>query len=316
MGSYAELVVNYSAVENLGKSIAKSAMFGCQSADQGVVIAVDCFLSGMSPLEYAKRNKIVNGRPFKQYDSMLAEFHERGGKSKIVSKTQDLASIELEYQGHKQTFSLSWADAQKETFPYNGKEGELVAMLAAGQTPPLKPKYATPRSRSIMLFARVVSDAIRTMCPEVNYGVYTTEEIDDLPGESNSTRPVVDVPAPKPQSEIKPPPTPVELPKPSPTVEVAQPLAGTDEPPIDPASPITDRQVERIRELVKIINQAQPDFSGRLKQKLIAAGVPDGKATGLTYLEGQQLLDLLEKKEIEAVFTLSLSSRSGVENPT
>ena len=317
MGSYAEVVANYSAIEKMGNSIAKSTMFGCQNADQGVVIAVECFLSNMSPLEYAKRNKIVNGKPFKQYDAMLAEFHERGGKSRIISKTPDLASIELEYQGHKQTSSVTWEDAKKETFPYNGKEGDLVAQLAAGQTPPLKPKYATPRSRAIMLFARVVSDGIRSMCPEVNFGVYTPEELEDLPGESNSTRTTPEVPTPKSPTEVKPPPTPVDVPQPkTPLVEVPQPLAGTDEPPIDPASPITDKQVERIRELVKIINQAQSDFSKRLKDKLISAGVPDGKATGLTYAEGAQLLERLEKKEIEAALTISLSPRTGATNPT
>jgi hypothetical protein len=317
MGSYAEVVANYGAIEKMGNSIAKSTMFGCQNADQGVVIAVECFLSNMSPLEYAKRNKIVNGKPFKQYDAMLAEFHEREGKSKILSKTPDLASIELELNGHKMTSSLSWEDAQQETFPYNGKEGDIVSMLAAGNKPPLKPKYATPRSRAIMLFARVVSDAIRSMCPEVNFGVYTPEEIEDLPGESNSTRTTPEVPTPKAPTEVKPPPTPVDCPQPkTPLVDVPQPLAGTDDPSIDPSSPITDKQVDRIRELVKIINQAQSDFSKRLKDKLIAAGVPDGKATGLTYQEGAQLLERLEKKEIEAALTISLTPRTGATNPT
>jgi hypothetical protein len=292
-------------------------MFGCQSMDQGVVIAVDCFLSGMSPLEYAKRNKIVNGRPFKQYDSMLAEFHERGGVSRLVSKTPELAEIELEYEGVKKTFSLSWADAQKETFPYLGKEAEIIRDIEAGKTVPLKPKYATPRSRAIMLFARCVSDAIRSMCPEVNYGVYTAEEMDDLPGESNSARSVPEIPTPRPTPEVKPPPSPVEVPKPVlPPVDSPQPLAGADEPGVDSNSPITEAQLVRIRELVKIINQSQPDFSRRLKEKLIAAGIPDGKANGLTYLEGQQLLHKLEAKEPEAVFAISLGARNGAPNPT
>jgi hypothetical protein len=317
MGSYAEVVANYGAIEKMGNSIAKSGMFGCQSMDQGVVIAIDCFLSNMSPLEYAKRNKIVNGKPFMQYDSILAAFHERGGISQLISKTPDLASVELEYKGVKKTFSLSWDEAQKEAFPYNGKEGDIIAKLAAGQKPELKPKYATPRSRAIMLFARLVSDSIRTVCSEVVYGVYTPEELEDLPGESNSTRTTPEVPTPKAPTEVKPPPTPVDVPQPkTPLVEVPQPLAGTDDPPIDPASPITDKQVDRIRELVKIINQAQSDFSKRLKDKLIAAGVPDGKATGLTYQEGAELLERLEKKEIEAALTISLTPRTGAANPT
>jgi hypothetical protein len=315
MGTYGELVANYQAVERLGQSIAKSAMFGCQSEHQGIVIATDCFLSGISPLEYAKRNKIVNGKPFKQYDTMLAEFHERGGKSRLVSKTPDLASIELEFGEVKKTFSLSWEDAQQETFPYNGKEGDIVAMLAAGNKPALKPKYATPRSRAIMLFARVVSDAIRSMCPEVNYGVYTAEEIEDLPGEG-AARMTPEVPTPKAPTEVKPPPTPVVVPQPqAPVTEVPQPLAGADSPPIDTTQPITDARKARIVELVKIINQAQPDFSKRLKAKLLAAGVPDGLVAGLTIAEGEELISLLERKEIDAALTMSLTKR-GTENPT
>jgi hypothetical protein len=317
MGSYAELMTNYASVEKMGQSIAKSGMFGCQSMDQGIVIATHCFLSNLSPLEYSKRYMMVNGKPMKKYDAMLAEFRQLGGSHKVLSKTCDLASIEMEFKGEKNTFSLAWEDAKKETFPYNGKESEIISKLANGQSPDLKPKYTNPRDRSIMLWARLISDSVRTMTPEVNFGVYTPEELEDLPGDSNSTRTTPEVPTPKAPTEVKLPPTPVDVPQPkTPLVEVPQPLAGTDEPPIDPASPITDKQVERIRELVKIINQAQSDFSKRLKDKLIAAGVPDGKATGLTYQEGAQLLERLEKKEIEAALTISLTPRTGAANPT
>ncbi len=319
MGTYGELVANYQAIEKLGQSIAKSAMFGCQSEHQGIVIATDCFLSGISPLEYARRNKIVSGKPFKQYDAMLAEFHERGGKSSLLSKTPDLASIELEYKERKQVFSLSWEDAQKETFVYhtdaNMKEQMVLDMLAKGEKPKLKAKYATPRSRAIMLFARVVSDAIRSMCPEVNYGVYTQEEIEDLPGEG-SARATPEMPTPKAPTEVNPPPTPVDVPQPkTPLVDTPQPLAGADSPPIDTTQPITDARKARIVELVKIINQAQPDFSKRLKAKLLAAGVPDGLVAGLTIAEGEELIGLLERKEIDAALTMSLTKR-GTENPT
>jgi hypothetical protein len=302
--NYLDLVSNYGAITELGKNIAKSGMFGCQTIDQGVVIAADCFLSNVSLMEYARRNKIVNGKPFKQYDSMLAEFHERGGDSNLISKTPELASIELEFRGTKKTFSISWEDAQQETFPYLGKEGDIVAKLVRGDKPELKPKYARPRSRAIMLFARVVSDAIRTMCPEVNYGVYTAEEIDDLPGESNS-KPVA------PSLDFKPPvPTPetrnVEATDES---KIYKPAPEDLAPLPDAKGPITEEIVLKIREAVKLINQIEPDFSKRLKEKLVAAGVPDGKATGLSLLEGQQLLQKLEMREMDAIFSLKFDSR-------
>ena len=62
--TYFELANQIEAIEKLGKWIAMSKMFGCDSLDQGCVIAADCFLTGMTLLEYQRRNKIVNGKPF------------------------------------------------------------------------------------------------------------------------------------------------------------------------------------------------------------------------------------------------------------
>lgn len=308
MASYEAMIVNYAAIEKLGASIAKSQMFGASTIDQGIIIATDCYLANMSPIEYARRNKIVNGKPFKQYDTMLAEFHERGGKSRIISKTEELAAIELEFNSIKREFSLSWQDAQKETFPYNGKEAEIISTLAAGKQPQLKAKYATPRSRAIMLFARVVSDAIRSMCPEVNFGYYTPEEIEDLPGgEVAPVRTPANPVAPT-QPEVKPPSAPVQVPTPPPPSEVPVPLAGADGPFDDTPddAPITEDLINKIREVVKVINQTpgHADFSKKLKEKL-----GEGGLKSLTQGQGRKLFEVLERKEIAAVFELSLIGR-------
>lgn len=312
MASYEAMIVNYAAIEKLGASIAKSQMFGASTIDQGIIIATDCYLANMSPIEYARRNKIVNGKPFKQYDTMLAEFHERGGTSRIVSKTPELAAIELEFKGIKREFSLSWEDAKKESFPYQVdrelKEHQVIEMLASGKQPPLKSKYATPRSRAIMLFARVVSDAIRSMCPEVNFGYYTPEEIEDLPGgEVAPVRTPANPVAPT-QPEVKPPSAPVQVPTPPPPSEVPVPLAGADGPFDDTPddAPITEDLINKIREVVKVINQTpgHADFSKKLKEKL-----GEGGLKSLTQGQGRKLFEVLERKEIAAVFELSLSGR-------
>ena len=50
--------------------------------------------------------------------------------------------------------------------------------LAAGGKPELKAQWATNRGRMQMMAARVVSDGIRAIMPEVNEGRYTPEEFD------------------------------------------------------------------------------------------------------------------------------------------
>jgi len=287
---------------------------GCTAPYQGTIIAVECYLSNMSPLEYAKRNKLLNGKPFKQYDAMLAEFHERGGKSRIISKTEDLASIELDYNGVKKEFSLSWEQAQKETFPYHvdrdTKESHVIEMLEKGEKPKLKAKYATPRSRAIMLFARVVSDAIRSMCPEVNFGIYTQEELEDLPGGETAT-----VAAGSTASRV--PPALVETKMVSATEESPLPLAGADDVPadVDPSSQISASFADQLRAKLKEINQTDATFSKRLAARFKDSGI-EGGLNGLTHAEGLKLQAALERKEISEAINASLSLEFKGVSPT
>ncbi len=167
------------AVRELGDAIAKSGMFGCQSVEQGKVFALECLTTGIPPLTMAKRYHVIGNQLSMRADFMLAEFHRRGGKSKWITRTADGAAIQLAKDGaDPETFALTWEDAQKEPFPYVGSDKTVVAELAAGKKPTLKAKWATPRSRMQMLAARVVSDGVRAMMPEVNEGRYTPEEFD------------------------------------------------------------------------------------------------------------------------------------------
>lgn len=182
--SYADLADRIDQIEKLGKWVAMSKMFGCDSVDQACVIVADCFLTGMTLLEYQRRNKIVQGKPFKQYDAMLAEFHERGGKSKIIESSPEVACVEFTFGDNVNRMTLTWQELQREPIPYIGKESEVIKALEEGKPVTLKPKYATPRSRQTMLIARLVSASIRVICPEVNYGTYTEEEFDYVDAES------------------------------------------------------------------------------------------------------------------------------------
>ena len=171
-------------VKEFGRAIALSGMCGVKDEESGMVIAMECLIKRKSPreigLEMTSRFNLMNGKLSLKSEAMLADFHEARGKSKIVSRTPDLAEIELSRDGKTDRFALTWDECQLETFPYAGKESEIIEKLAAGKKPKLKPKYATPRSRMQMLWARVVSDAVRSVAPEVTNGAYTPEEIGDI----------------------------------------------------------------------------------------------------------------------------------------
>jgi len=170
------------AAKFMGAAISKSGMFGVAGEKQGEVLALECLVRRQPPLMLAETYHVIHGRLSMKADKMLANFNERGGKHKVVSRTSELAIVEMSCDGcEPQTFSLSWEQAQEEPFIYSGKESDVVAKLVAGERDKLKikDKYATPRARMQMLWARVISDGVRTMMPAANCGRYTPEEIDD-----------------------------------------------------------------------------------------------------------------------------------------
>lgn len=173
-----------SVIETMGRAIAKSQFIKCDNAEQGIVLAMTCYSKGMDFLSLAQKYDLIGGRLSMKSDAMLSGFRERGGKHKIVKRTADEACVLLSYDGQEYESRMTWEDAQGEPFVYNGKESETLRFIAAGNVDELakrlKPKYATPRARMQMLWARVVSDGVRALCPEVNTGTYTPEEIADF----------------------------------------------------------------------------------------------------------------------------------------
>lgn len=164
---YQRMTDPLAAVEMLGTAIAQSAMFGCQNPSQGKVLAMACLCENKSPVEIARKYHIIEGNLSKKADAMLAEFREKGGKHELNCRTPDKAEIELAIDGQVQTFSLTWTEAQQEPFVFTKQRK-------------IKKNWATPRARMQMLWARVVSDGVRVMCPEVVAGTYTPEEIADF----------------------------------------------------------------------------------------------------------------------------------------
>lgn len=156
-------------IEKLGKFFAESGMFGCTKTQQGMVLALTCMTRRMDPIEFRNTYHLIDGNVSMRADAMLAKFRERGGKHKVIARTPETASVELTNKdGEKHTFVFTWTDAQAEPFVWD-KDRKV------------KKNYATPRARMQMLWARVVSDGVRTMAPEINFGTMTPEELDDTP---------------------------------------------------------------------------------------------------------------------------------------
>jgi hypothetical protein len=148
------------AIEKLGGMFAKSGLLGVQTEAQGAVLAMTCIAERISPLEFARTYHIIEGKPSMRADAMQSRFCQAGGRVKWIRYDDTEARAVFSYDGNDCEMSFSIEDA---------KRAGLV-----------RPNSGWTKHPDAMLRARLVSKAVRMLCPSVNAGVYTPEEVQDF----------------------------------------------------------------------------------------------------------------------------------------
>lgn len=169
MDMYDKISDPIEASVRLGQSVARSGFFGGITAEAGTIIAFECLARKITPQSFNNTYHILKGKITKRADSMLAEFTERGGKYDVIERTSEACVIKLTKGDRNYESSCTHEEVQQETF-YRDSKG-------------IAQNYATPRRRMQALFARAVSDGVRVVDPFVCAGVYTPEEVEDMPAD-------------------------------------------------------------------------------------------------------------------------------------
>jgi hypothetical protein len=167
------------AIKQLGEAFAASGLFGCTKKEQGIAMLITCMAENLSPSEYQKTYHLVTieGKTTQtmRSDAMLAKFQQAGGSFHWVRSTEKEAVLSLTYDGHTTEVSFTMDDARR-------------AGLAGKNTWKNYP--------DAMLRARCASKGIRMVCPMINFGVYTPEEVRDFDNPRAPVEPLLrDVPA-------------------------------------------------------------------------------------------------------------------------
>lgn len=298
-------------IREMGQSIHKSGIAGCDNEDQGRVLAMTCVAKGVDPLSLAERYDIIKGKLSMKSTIMLAEFESRGGSFKQIQRDADAAVIELTKGDRTERYSLTWEEAKQEPFVYNGKESDVVKLLAANNQKALaeriKPKYVTPRSRTQMLWARVTSDGVRAMDPGVCGGIYTPEEVSDF--DSSEHRQV------ESSAEVgSAPPTPSATA--SATEEVVDAEFEAKEKPADKpiesttSAPCEQSQIDKIKTLLKQVAQMEgnADIGAKVLQKFRDSGLHGW--SDLSYADAELLIQALSKRNVQLFFDAQLAGHS------
>ena len=211
-------VQSMSDVSQAGALIAQSGMLGARNPAEGFLIAATCLQEGMSFLKFGETYNIIGGRISIKAEAMLSRLLELGGEYKVLARDPEKASVSLKYKSAEYTSTLTWADAQQESYT-RGRDGKS-----------LKDNWSTPRRRMQMLWARAVSDGVRVVCPLATRGTYTPEEVMDFDDPRGATATSVNLPP------VSAPPVsapPVSSPPVS-TLRVSAPVA-----PVAPSAPVT-----------------------------------------------------------------------------
>lgn len=177
-------------IQALGNAIALSGMFGCDKPEQGIIIALQCMAEGMPPLEMAKNYHIVKGKLSKRADSMLADFRKAGGKWRWCDDLKNPS---------KQAAVINFEDYTDFAVEYTLNDAKQAGVY---NTKPDSPWQRTPAA---MLRARLVSETLRAIAPEIVVGVYTPEEASQFDEPIQTAKPALKVAEriePKPAAKV------------------------------------------------------------------------------------------------------------------
>ena len=154
---------------------AYASLMSC-TEEQGKAIALTCMCEGLTPVEFGRRYHLIQGKPAMRSDAMLAEFRLNYGGDytfdPATDRTPDRAAITLiDSKKREFKFELTADQAKDARWPWKDWKD---------QSKGVKDNWATPADRKSMLWARLVSDSLRAVCPELVAGVYTPEEMEDV----------------------------------------------------------------------------------------------------------------------------------------
>lgn len=177
-------------VQKLADSVVRSGFFQAfKTREQALVLMMMAQVEGCHPMQAVQRYDVIQGKPAKKSDAMLADFQQRGGKVAWTEYTDEAVEAEFTSSGMSATCKVRWTYKQAEAAGLTGK--------------PIWKQF-----RRQMLKARVISEGVRISDPGVVAGLYTPEEVQDFdsrPAANTNAEPaVVDVTVVEPQPEAAP----------------------------------------------------------------------------------------------------------------
>ena len=200
--------VPISDMEKMAANVATSGMFGVKTSAQAMALMLLCQAEGMHPMLALRRYHIVEGRPSMRADAMQGEFEARGGGVLWHLRTDELcgATLFADKASMKEKETIERAKRRFEAMK-RGADDEVSAEAWPGEETIVRTavdawqkgisatwkdgkqilKHNWEQSPRQMLTARVITEGVRLIAPGLIAGIYSPDEIEDIPPDEPQT---------------------------------------------------------------------------------------------------------------------------------
>ncbi len=169
---------SFADVHDMAAAIVRGGLFPqFKTPEQALSLMLLCQAKGLHPMVAVERYDVIQGRPAMKTSFLLAEFRARGGRVQWHDGPTDERVGGVFIAASGDTMDVVWT-----------KERAIKAKLWS------KPG-AWQEYPQQMLRARCIGEAIRALAPECLHGLYTTDEVADMP----PLPPPINVTPPPPQ---------------------------------------------------------------------------------------------------------------------
>jgi hypothetical protein len=151
----------------LAEQVAASGLFaGADTPQKAFTLMMICQSENLHPVQAMKRYHVIEGRPSKRADAIQAEFQADGGVIEILrSDAEEARALFSHPVHHPRPFEYAV------TYRQFADSGLVMGKYGV--------KDNWKKNPADMLWARLVTKAIRKIHPGIVVGIYSTEEVQD-----------------------------------------------------------------------------------------------------------------------------------------
>lgn len=171
-------LIPYADIERMATAIARSQLFGVKDTVQAIALCLIAQAEGMHPAIAARDYNIISGRPSLKAEAMLSRFQAAGGKVQWHRLDAECAEATFSHPSGG-AVRIDWTIEQAARVMVDEWAGPKESRRKIQK--PLTEKDNWKNYPRAMLRSRCISEGVRTIYPSATNGLYTPEEIRDMP---------------------------------------------------------------------------------------------------------------------------------------